>query len=127
MQQTVSQMDKKLEMVILLDFYGALLTKSQQEMMRLHYDEDYSLKEIADVFNVTRQAVHDTVTRGGNQLLQFEQKLGLYKRFQVTNNALKTCKKYINKQTACQNTEEILQKVSTIIDDLMVDDFVIDE
>ncbi len=55
--------------------YGALLTDKQNEMLELHYDEDMSLGEIAEMFSISRQAVFENVTKGKNQLLKFEEAL----------------------------------------------------
>ena len=63
------------------DFYGCLLTKHQCEMIRLYYDCDISLFEIAEQFGVSRQAVRDTIKRAENLLEDYETKLGLSKKF----------------------------------------------
>ena len=42
-------------------YYGGLLTDKQSEIFTLHYEEDYSLAEIAEKFNITRQAVLDAI------------------------------------------------------------------
>ena len=65
------------DIIILCDLYGGLLTKRQLEMLRLYYDYDNSLSEIAQIHGVTRQAVHDAVTKGVATLSGFEKKLRL--------------------------------------------------
>lgn len=74
-------MDKKLEMSMLFDFYGELLTEKQAEMVDLYYNEDLSLSEIAEPRGISRQGVRDSVVRGERQLLALEEKLGLLARF----------------------------------------------
>lgn len=59
------------------DFYGCLLTEHQCEMIRLYYDCDISLFEIAEQFGVSRQAVRDTIKRAEQLLVGYEQKLKL--------------------------------------------------
>ena len=66
---------------MLLDFYGQLLTERMRLLMELHFAEDMSLAEIAEQENISRQAVHDTITRGRKSLEEYETKLGLIKRF----------------------------------------------
>ena len=61
---------------ILLATYGNLLTEKQKEMMTLFYDCDLSLGEIAEEFAITRQAARDSIKRGEDSLVQYEQKLG---------------------------------------------------
>lgn len=64
-------------MVLLYDFYGKLLTPKQQEVVRLYYEEDLSLGEIAEELKITRQAVYDILKRSEQALEKYERKLGL--------------------------------------------------
>lgn len=61
-------------------YYGDLLTNKQNEMLRLRYDEDMSLSEIADEFSVSRQAVVDAVKSGEKSLADYENKLRLFEQ-----------------------------------------------
>lgn len=65
---------------LLLDCYQSLLTSKQQMMMQLYYQEDLSLSEIADEFNVSRNAVHDLLSRSLHILEEYEDKLHLLKK-----------------------------------------------
>lgn len=47
----------------LFDLYGDLLTDKQQSYFKLYYFEDYSLQEIAEVFEVSRNAVFDQLKK----------------------------------------------------------------
>lgn len=73
-------MHEKLELSLLLDYYGAFLTDNQRELITMSTDEDYSLSEIAEEKGISRQAVRDALIRGERQLYDMEQKLGLVKR-----------------------------------------------
>lgn len=64
-------------MILLYDFYGKLLTPKQREVMRLYYEEDLSLGEIAEELKISRQAVHDILRRSEQALEKYEKKLGL--------------------------------------------------
>ena len=66
---------------LLLDFYGQMVTKRQYEILDLHYNSDYSLGEIAQELNISRQGVYDNIKRGKVALFEMEQKLGLIGRF----------------------------------------------
>lgn len=90
-EAVLSAMDRKIEMVWLLAFYGALLTENQLKMMRLYYEEDLSLAEIAQQACVSRQSVHDTLQRAGQQLISLEEKLGLKARFQKQEAMIARC------------------------------------
>lgn len=74
-------MAKDLSVSVLLDFYGELLTKKQAEALELYYDQDLSLAEIAEETGVSRQGVRAFIKQGENHLAEFEEKLGMAKRF----------------------------------------------
>ncbi len=73
---------------LLYDIYSPLLTKRQQETLRLYYSENYSLAEIAEEYNTSRQAVYDLIHRALEAIENFEQKLGLYKLFNYQQELL---------------------------------------
>lgn len=74
-------MAKDLSISVLLDFYGELLTKKQAEALELYYNQDLSLAEIAEETGVSRQGVRAFIKQGENHLAEFEEKLGMAKRF----------------------------------------------
>lgn len=65
----------------LLDFYGPLLTDKQRRIAELHYENDWSLGEIASEFGVSRQAIYDILKRAEKALESYEERLGLVARF----------------------------------------------
>ena len=68
-------------MAMLFDFYGDVLTPRQKEFYDLYYNEDLSLGEIAENYNITRQGVRDVIVRAEAILTDLEDKTGLIKRF----------------------------------------------
>lgn len=74
-------MDKVYETSLLLDFYGQLLTDRQYEILDLHYNNDYTLSEIGEQLNISRQGVYDNEKRGRALLNEYENKLGLLSKF----------------------------------------------
>ncbi|MBP5617753.1 MAG: DNA-binding protein [Clostridia bacterium] len=76
----VSAVAKNWDVPRLLDAYGPLLTEKQRQITAHYYDEDLSLAEIAENEGVTRQAVRDVIHRTEEQLIFFEEKLGLLAR-----------------------------------------------
>ncbi len=67
---------KNLSISVLCDVYGELLTEKQLQSVRLYYDDDLSLAEIAEITGISRQAVHYTITQAEEQLLAYEKKVG---------------------------------------------------
>lgn len=70
-------MNKNLAMSDLLDLYGQLLTEKQRDMLELYYNDDLSLAEIAEHYEISRQGVHDSIKRGEESLEEYERVLGL--------------------------------------------------
>ena len=62
---------------MLYDFYGALLSESQNEVMALYHEDNLSLSEIASELGMSRQAVHYTLKKAESALGEYEDKLGL--------------------------------------------------
>lgn len=81
-------MAKDLHISYLLDFYGQMLTEKQLEVTELYYNADLSLAEIAAHSGITRQGVRDAIKRAEAQLLEYEERLGLAKRFVEIQGAL---------------------------------------
>lgn len=73
--------EKSLELSVLYDLYGALLTDKQRAIFAMYYDEDLSLSEIAENEGITRQGVRDALIRAVGTLEQTEERLGLYRRY----------------------------------------------
>lgn len=69
------ELKKMLEISELLQIYGGLLTQRQQEVMKLYYDEDFSLGEIGEELEISRQAIHDTVKKSEKLLYGYEEAL----------------------------------------------------
>ncbi|GEM_PF-498085 len=65
---------------LLVDLYGNLLTERQRKFVLLHFNQDQSFGEIAQVFGVSRQAVHDAVKHAERSLEEYEAKLRLLER-----------------------------------------------
>ncbi len=87
--------DKTLEMTMLFDFFGDLLTEKQREYFYLYYNEDLSLSEIAENAGITRQGVRDIIVRAEKTLRDTEEKTGIIKRFNEMNARLEDAKKSI--------------------------------
>lgn len=65
----------------LVDFYEQLLTKKQKSIVEMYYKENFSLGEIAEQLNISRQAVHDILSRAIQALERWEAKLKLYEMY----------------------------------------------
>ena len=73
-------MEKNVQISMLCEIYGKLLTKNQLLILEDYYNRDLSLSEIAENKEITRQAVRDIIKKGEKKLFEFEEKLGIMKR-----------------------------------------------
>ncbi len=92
------ELEKKIELNWLSAFYGGLLTPKQRDVMRMHCEEDLSLGEIAQEAGISRQAVHDLLSRAAHQLFELEAKLGMAARFSRMEAGLNTCEQALREQ-----------------------------
>lgn len=109
-------MAKNLDITILLDFYGDMLTPKQREFLDYYYNEDLSLSEIAANVGITRQGVRDAIKRAECQLIEMEERLGLVKRFKDVQSGLEEIIECANKIS----TENRSTSLSREINDLSV-------
>ena len=68
------------EMLLLFDYYGDMLTERQRMCLDLRYNQDLSLAEIAEELGVSRQGVHDNITRAEAHLAKMEERTGCVRR-----------------------------------------------
>ena len=69
-----------IELGILFDYYGDLLTDRQQEIFKDYYFDNLTMQEIADNNDISKNAVHKTLNAINNKLRYYEEKLELYKK-----------------------------------------------
>ncbi|CAM3396875.1 putative DNA-binding protein [Brevibacillus invocatus] len=70
-------LEKTNQVNLLFDFYAPLLKGKQREYLELYYLDDLSLGEIAEMHEVSRQAVYDHIKRAEKQLFEYDEKLKL--------------------------------------------------
>ena len=93
-------MEKKVEISILLEIYGKLLTEKQYNLINDYYNNDLSLSEIAENENITRQAVRDVIKKGENKLFEYEEKLQFMRKTITQNEKIA---KVLSRITKIQN------------------------
>ena len=98
------------------DYYGRLLTVHQCDMIKLYYDCDISLFEIAEQFDISRQAVRDSIKRAEQLLKKYEDILGLYKKDRELQSALRTIEYKLGTDNASVIEAE-LDSLRTLMED----------
>lgn len=111
-------LEKRSRIILLKDFYGPLLTEKQQDVMNLHYENDWSVAEIADYMKITRQGVYDILKRAESALKEYEHLLRLVGRFMETRHRLQEVYELILKQPeemAKYKALQILEEISAML------------
>ena len=118
-------MAKNLEISILLDYYGQMLTEKQLEVAQLYYNEDLSLAEIAQLANITRQGVRDSIKRAEHALGEMESKLGLVARYGDTERCAGELREEVSRLRALNTdtlhspeAEAIADRMTALLDQL---------
>lgn len=100
-------MEKKVEIGMLCDIYGNLLTQRQFNILNDYCNNDLSLTEIAENNNITRQAVNDIVKKGEGKLLEYEQKLGIMKKTLKQEKQIQNILSELSKITTCSSDKKV--------------------
>ncbi|NDI33419.1 putative DNA-binding protein [Chengkuizengella sediminis] len=80
---------------MLFDFYQNLLTEKQQTYLKFYFQDDYSLGEIAEQFQISRQAIYEHIKRAEQVLDQYESKLHLVSNYLKRNELLNQLNNHI--------------------------------
>lgn len=79
-----------LEMTLLFDYYGDLLTERQRLCFDMRHNQDLTLGEIAEELGISRQGVHDNLSRAEALLRNMEEKTGCVSRDQNCRKAVRS-------------------------------------
>lgn len=96
----------------LLSYYGNLLTDHQQALMKSYYEEDLSLAEIAEFYDISRQAVHDNLKRSENLLVDYEERLHSLAKSNVRIKGLLAIRQAIEDEA---DPDQILKQIDQLI------------
>jgi predicted DNA-binding protein YlxM (UPF0122 family) len=107
-----------LEMTLLFDYYGELLTPRQRLCLDMRYNQDMSLGEIAETLGVSRQAVCDNLTRTEALLRKMETNIGCISRGLKARKAVQTILAAAESLNADPATAELAKKIIAACDDL---------
>ena len=110
--------ENTLELSLLLDFFGDLLTEKQREYFEMYHNEDLSLSEIAENCGISRQAVHENISRAEASLREFEAKTGVVKKFTETQHEISRALKIadeIEKSSTSADVKELACRLKEIL------------
>ena len=107
------ELAKIMRLNMLCDFYEPLLTTKQNDYLQLYYADDYSLGEIAEEYQVSRQAVYDNIKRSTQLLENYEVKLHLYDDYQHRQQVADHLNTYIQKKYP--NDENLIRLATQLV------------
>lgn len=114
-----TMIDDVFEMNNLLDFYGKLLSEKQYRAMEMYYEYDYSLNEIAEDLNISKQAVSDNLKRAEANLRDYDSKLNLIESYKKRKNIKEELKNLIEcfEKNSKDYDNNTLEKIKTIVNE----------
>ena len=109
-----------IDLVLLYDYYGDLLTDRQKECFELRHYQDLSLGEIAAELGISRQGVHDNLNRTEGLLREMEAKTGCVSRDQASRRAAKTIRSAADSLLAYPDeaVSDLAKKIADALRDL---------
>lgn len=100
-----------LQMSLLFDYYGELLSQKQRTCFDLYYNQDLSLSEIAAELGVSRQGVHELLSRAEAALGELERVTGCIARDRRTAQALEQIRAACERLRSIPDAREAVQTI----------------
>ena len=107
--------EKNLNIGLLLDFYGDVLNERRRDALDFYYNNDMSLSEIAEEMSITRQGARDLIKKAEEELLFYEEKLGLAKKLKSVIDSLGELEKIAVGTSLPEPFYEKLAELKTIV------------
>lgn len=119
LEETGDELEERLELSMLYDFYGALLKENQRRMFEASVLEDYNFSEIAEEEGISRQGAYDAIKRATKQLREYEEKLGLVARFEHQKEMVKQLNRELQKQKIPPEQEASWHKIYQMLGEIL--------
>ena len=107
-----------LEMSLLFDFYGGMLTEKQRECFDMRYNQDLSLGEIGEAMGVSRQAVCDNLARTEALLRKMEDNIGCVRRSLRTRKAVQQIREAARQFPEDPTTSHLVRQILSAVGEL---------
>lgn len=106
--------EKTTRINFLFDFYQSLLTDKQRSYMELYYLDDLSLGEIAEEYEISRQAVYDNIRRTEMMLEEYEAKLNLLEKFQQRQLLIEQLEQDLANQSSTDHMKRLIDELKSV-------------
>jgi predicted DNA-binding protein YlxM (UPF0122 family) len=106
--------EKNLNIGYLLDFYGDLLSENRRRILEWYYFEDYSLAEISAEVGISRQGVRNAIKKTEEELLFWEEKLGLAGQYQALLEQVRTVTDVLDREAVPDTVREAVLRLARL-------------
>ena len=107
--------EKNLNMGYLLDFYGEVLSEKKRNVLDWYYNGDLSLSEIAEEIGISRQGVRDIIKKTEEELLFYEERLGLAGKAKKAAESIKKAIEQLEKIEGAENVRGELESLAELL------------
>ncbi len=115
-ERQIQMYEKNFNIGYLLDFYGDILSERKRSVLDMYYNEDFSLAEISQEIGISRQGVRDIIKKTEDELLFFEEKLGLSSKLsqldESAENLLKLARELDAPKPVLDSISELKQQIA---------------
>lgn len=105
----MNYLEKSIDLINLYDIYQDLLTEKQKAYFEQYYFDDFSITEISENFEVSRNAVHDQLKRTVQKIYDLEEKLALQQLARKRLKLLTLIQEKNTNQDIAELIEELLK------------------
>ncbi|MBP3542332.1 MAG: hypothetical protein J6K72_11070 [Clostridia bacterium] len=113
------RLNSSVEIGTLCAFYGGMLTPRQLQALELHYMEDLSLGEIAQQLGVSRQNVHELITRSAEKLRGYEAAIGAAGRMKRILRELSQVSRVLEDSKSAPDGKALVAKAQEMIQQII--------
>lgn len=112
----IDKLDKLLRYQELVDIYRNLLTERHQEIVQLVFFEDLGFSEVAEILDISRQAVYDSIKQAIKNLENYERSLNLLEKKKELASKIYLIKQEIDKEISDSvNLKELITDIESIL------------
>lgn len=112
-------MDIFLEYSVLFDYYGSLLTETQQNICDMYYNQNLSLTEIAEELGITKQGVRDALKKTEKLLLKYETNLHIKEKNEQIGMLVQSIEEFLSNTKLLQNEKNKISELAEQINSLI--------
>lgn len=106
---------KNLNINNLIDVYGDLLSEKKIDLLKYYYEDDYSLSEISEISEISRQGVRDSVKKSADELIFFDSVLKLIDKKKEISSVVNEIRVLIDNLECKEKIEVLLNRINDVL------------